>query len=278
MLPSWTDRLHIFIGPQSVDLIRYTRGLKPTELMRASQLCRDPESNEAIWIPAIEAFNKLMLDQHGKADAYVYFSSHFVNYLRILEQEGLSTRDEEEAYVRFCFSDIFGSQSDSFMFSWSGDMAIEPQIASAVDKKFLSAIDEALEPSAVICRSIQPNFMTGFNLLVNRMAKDSQWYVFVESGQVIISYFLNGVCMSLRKARVSERWRTELPSLLIREFNALDLDFNQGNMLISAPEHIELRSLQLDGWNLQTVKLDQALLIAGQYLPVGILENSHAAA
>jgi hypothetical protein len=136
VLPSWTDRLHIFIGPQSVDLILYSRGLKPTELMRASQLCRKAESNEPVWIPAIEAFKKLMLEQQGKADAYVYFSSHFANYLRIPEQDGLATRDEEAAYIRFCFSEVFGSQSDNFIFSWSGDISIEPQISSAVDRNF----------------------------------------------------------------------------------------------------------------------------------------------
>jgi hypothetical protein len=120
--------------------------------------------------------------------------------------------------------------------------------------------------------------MTGFNLLVKLMAKVSQWYVFVESGQIVIGYFLNGICMSLRKVRVSDRWRSELPSLLARELNALDMDLKHGNMLISAPENIELRSLELDGWNLHAVKLDQMLLIAGQYLPIGVLENSHASA
>ncbi len=277
MLPSWTDRLHIFLGPHSVDLVRYSRGLKPTEFMRANQRCREAKANEAIWLPAIEAFEQLMFEQSGHADAYVYLSSHFVNYLRVQDQEGLSTRDEEEAYVRFCFSEIFGAQAEQFILSWSGDVSMDPQVASAVDKHFLSAIDQTLEPSAVICRSIQPNFMTGFNLLVKGLAQDTQWFVLVESGQVVISYFLDGVCQSIRKARISDQWRAELPSLLVREFNALELDPKQGNMLISAPDHIEVRSLHLDGWNVKTVKLDQPLLITGHYLPVGIMENSHAA-
>ena len=277
VLPSWTDRLHIFLGPRSVDLVRYSGGLKPKELMRANQLCREAKSNEAIWLPAIEAFEQLMFEQSGHADAYVYLSSHFVNYLRVQDQEGLSTRDEEEAYVRFCFSEIFGAQSEQFILSWSGDVSMDPQVASAVDKQLLSAIDRTLEPSSVICRSIQPNFMTGFNLLVKDMAQDTQWYVFVEHGQVVISYFLNGVCKSIRKARLSDHWRVELPRLLVREFNATELDLKQGSMMISVPDHMDARSLSLDGWNVKIVKLDQTQLLTGHYVPVGIMEKSHAA-
>ena len=278
MLPSLIDRLHIFLGPQHVDLIRYGRGFKPKEIMRANAPCHLAESNEPVWMPAIEAFKKLMLQQEGKADVFVSFSNHFAQYLLVQSQEGLSTESEEEAYVKFCFSEIYGKQTDHFFFRWSSDLSIDAQVASAVDQDFLNAIDQVLEAKSMSCRAIQPSLMAAYNLMRNRFAAKAHWFVFVEHGCVLIAFFEHGVCSSIRRLRVTSQWKTELPSLLTRAFNAHTVDTIHGNILICVPEYLELRSLPLSGWNVELVQLDQILLLAGQFLPVGISENSHEAA
>ncbi len=278
MLPSLTDRLHVFLGPQRIDLIRYGRGFKPKEIMRDTVPCRVAESNEPLWLPAIEALKKLLSHQDGKLDVLVSFSNHFVQYLLVQSQDGLSTKSEEEAYVKFCFSEIYGKQADHFELRWSGDLSIDAQIASAVEQEFLSAIDEVLESRSMACRALQPSFMNAFNLMRHRIASDAQWFVFVEPGCILIGFFKSGVCSNIRRIRVSRHWKNELPSLLTREFNGLAVDNKQGNILICAPEHLELRSLPLAGWNVEVIQLDQPLLLSGQFLPVGISENSHAAA
>ena len=278
MLPSLTDRLHIFLGPQQVDLIRYGRGFKPKEIMRANAPCHSAESNEPVWLPAIEAFKKLMLHQEGKADVFVSFSNHFAQYLLVQSQEGLSTESEEEAYVKFCLSEIYGKQTDHFVLRWSGDLSIDAQVASAVDQDFLNAIDQVLEPTPMTCRAIQPSLMAAYNLMRHRIASKAHWFVVVEHGCVLIAFFDNGVCSSIRKLRVTTQWKSELPNLLTREFNAHAEDVRHGNILICAPEYLELRSLPLTDWNVEVIQLDQVLLLSGQFLPVGISENSHAAA
>jgi hypothetical protein len=278
VLPSLTERLHIFLGPQQIDLIKFSRGFKPKEIMRESLPCREAEHDEPLWAPAIECFKNLLLKLEGKPDVMICFSSHFVRYLLIPSQGDMSTEAEEGAYVRFCFSEVYGKQSDHFALKWSGDLFSQPQLASAIDQEFLSAIDQVLELKSMKCAGMQPSLMNSFNLMRSRINPHDQWVVFVESGCILICFIKNGLFLTIRRMKVADQWKNELPKLLTREFHTMGVDIKQGNILICSPDHVELKSLPLSGWKVEIVRLDQISLISGQFFPVGIVEHNDAAA
>jgi hypothetical protein len=266
------------LGPQQIDLIKFSRGFKPKEVMRESLPCREAEHDEPLWLPALECFKDLLLKQEGKPEVWLCFSNHFARYLLIQSQSDMSTESEEEAYVRFCFSEVYGKQSDHFALKWSGDLLSRPQIGSAIDQEFLSSIDQVLELKSTKCSGIQPSLMTAFNLMRNRISRADQWFVFIETGCVVICLIKNGVYSAIRRIKVSDQWKNELPKLLTREFHAMGIDNKQGNILICSPDHVELKYLPLSGWKVEIIRLDQISLLSGHFFPVGIVEHNDAAA
>ncbi len=284
MLPSWfnglwRDRLHFVLSPDKVAVVRYARGLQSQITLSKSLDCAELQAGQPLWQPALRAMQKLLAEAGGNADATVTLSSHFVRYALVPAQADLADEVEEEAYVRFCFSEVFGTANAAqWTFRWAGALAVDQQIASAIDTALLTALDEAIGDTDVNLRSVQPYLMSVFNLVRVQMKAAQQWLVLVEPGSANLCAFADGECTSLRTVRLDENWQTALPRLLAREFLIADTGNTTKDLLICAPQRIDLGALQLKGWNVRALGINASSLLQGKFTPVGVTGATNARA
>ena len=278
MLPLWSDRLHIVLAPDKVSMVRMSSGLQVRELLNKSINCAELEAGQPLWQPALQAMQKLLTVAGGKADVKVMLSSHFVRYVLVPVQVDLKDEAEEEAYVRFCFSEVYGAEAADWTLRWNGPLAVDQQIASAIDSSLLSGIEQAMRSVNKRLSSVQPYLMSAFNLVRKHMQADEQWFVLVESGNACLSSFTQGECTSLRTVRLDDDWQQTLPRLLAREFLIAGADNKSRDLLLCAPQHVDLGALQLKGWNMRALTITANALLKGKFTPAGMTGGMHARA
>jgi hypothetical protein len=270
VLPLWSDRLHFVLAPDKVSMVRISGGLRPAELLRKSVECEDLGVDQPLWQPALNAMQKLLTASGGKADVKIMLSSHYVRYVLVPVQADLKDEAEEEAYVRFCFTEVYGVDSKDWTLRWNGPLAVDQQIASAIDSNLLTAIEQILLSTNKRLCSVQPYLMSAFNLVRKHMHAEEQWFVLVESGNACLSSFTQGECTSLRTVRLDEDWQESLPRLLAREFLIAGADNKSRDLLLCAPQHVDLGSLQLKGWNMRALTINANALLKGKFTPGGL--------
>ncbi|MFM9836310.1 MAG: hypothetical protein ACKVOA_09415 [Methylophilaceae bacterium] len=270
MLPLWSDRLHFVLAPDKVTMVRFSGGLQPREVLAKSIDCAALDADQALWQPAFNAMQKLLAVAGGKADVKIMLSSHFVRYVLVPVQADLKDEAEEEAYVRFCFVEVYGEDAKDWTLRWNGALAVDQQIASAIDRNFLAAIEQSAKNSNMKLCSVQPYLMSAFNLVRKHMVADEQWFVLVESGNACLSSFTQGECTTLRTVRLDDDWQETLPRLLAREFLIAGADNKSRDLLLCAPQHVDLGTLQLKGWNMRALTINANALLKGKFTPGGI--------
>ena len=270
MLPLWSDRINFVLSPDKVSMVRFARGAQPREILRKSMDCANLAPGQAIWQPALQAMQTLLSAAGGgKADVNVTLSSHFVRYVLVPPQVDLKDDAEEEAFVRFCFSEVYGAEATNWTLRWAGALAVDQQIASALDTKLLSALQESLHNSQFKLCSVQPYLMAAFNLVRQQMHADEQWFVLVEPGSACLASFAHDACTTLRSMRLDADWLEALPRLLAREFLIAGADNKSRDLLLCAPQRIDLGALQLKGWNARAITLTSNSLLLGKFTPTG---------
>ena len=278
MLPLWSDRLHIVLAPDKVSMVRFSGGLQSRELLAKSIDCAESDADQPLWQPALQAMQKLLAVAGGKADVKVMLSSHFVRYVLVPVQADLKDEAEEEAYVRFCFSEVYGDEASAWTLRWNGSLAVDQQIASAIDGNLLADIEQSMRNVNLRLSSVQPYLMSAFNLVRKHMQAEEQWFVLVESGSACLSSFTQGECTSLRTVRLDSDWQESLPRLLAREFLIAGADNKSRDLLLCAPQHVDLGALQLKGWNMRALTITANALLKGKFTPVGMTGGMHARA
>ena len=112
MLPLWRDRLKIVLSPEHVTVVRLSSGFKQREVFNKTMACALPNQDEAAWQPALRVMRQL-LRQAGsvKANAEIIISNHFVRYQLVKAQADLGSLEEEQGFVRFSFTEVYGSEA-----------------------------------------------------------------------------------------------------------------------------------------------------------------------
>lgn len=277
MLPSWSDRLQIVLAPDRVSLTRLGKGLTPRVLDRKSVPCAAPEVGEALWQPALRVLGALLKQVGGgKAHATVMLSNHFVRYQLIAPQPDLGSVAEEEAFVRFSFSEVYGDEADRWDLRWGSGLDLNPQVASAIDAALLFDLETALTSSGHQLTSLQPYLMAAFNHLRNSVDDKTHWFVLVEPGRVCQALLQRGEWQRLYTARLGNDWATELPSVLDREFRIAGLEAQEGNVTLCLPGHLDLKRLSSEKKSFRELMMSPEALLDGNaktVVSVGVMSS-----
>ena len=111
MLPLWSDKLQIVLTPERVTITRQNGSFKPREIVSNTMPCAAPEQGEHAWKPTLRALQTLLKQKDmSNTSATVLLSNNFVRYQLIGAQPDLSSHDEEQAFVRFSFAEIYGDE------------------------------------------------------------------------------------------------------------------------------------------------------------------------
>ena len=196
---SWRERVRIRIYPGQVEMLRFAPGWRRAAPERHMVACAGtPERNAASWAPVIEALRELLARPNlRRAGATVILSNNFVRYLLIPWSASLVTGEEESAFARMRFVQVYGEAAQSWMLRLSGGVAGSAQIAAAVERPLIDSLTTLLEGSPLALRSIQPLFMSAFNSARKTIGRDA-WLAIAEPGRLLLGLLRGGRWLSLR--------------------------------------------------------------------------------
>jgi len=213
--PSWLDSLRFGLFPDRVAFARYGRGLRP-RLIEKGVVAVEPGGPEP-WRAPLAALAGL-LGEHAKrpADAGIVVSNHFVRYLVLGANPGLSDRGEWREYAAHQFEETYGVKALGWDVRVAEARTPSPRLASAIDRALVEAALAAFAGSRARLVFIEPALVTAFNK-APAVQPPSFWFVHHEPGRVLLGLVRDGVWHSVRGRRAEARWHEELLQMVERE-------------------------------------------------------------
>ena len=244
MLPLWSDKLQIVLTPERVTITRQNGSFKPREMVSNTMPCAAPEQGEHAWQQTLRALQTLLKQKDiSNTSATVLLSNHFVRYQLIGAQPDLSSHDEEQAFVRFSFAEIYGDEVNRWQLRWGSGLQLSPQVASAIDNTLIEQIESMLVVAGIKLNSLQPYLMAAFNYVRKFVDTNPHWFVLVEPGNVCASFMQGGDWRLLHTSRLGTDWATDLPRVLGREFQMVGPIGERSQMIVCLPGYIDRKSV-----------------------------------
>ena len=264
MLPLWSDKLQIVLTPERVTITRQNGSFKPREMVSNTMPCAAPEQGEHAWQPTLRALQILLKKKDiSNTSATVLLSNHFVRYQLIGAQPDLSSHDEEQAFVRFSFAEIYGDEVNRWQLRWGSGLQLSPQVASAIDNTLIEQIESMLVVASIKLNSLQPYLMAAFNYMRKFVDTNPHWFVLVEPGNVCASFMQGGDWRLLHTSRLGTDWATDLPRVLGREFQMVGPIGERSQMIVCLPGYIDPKRLAPVNHSLRILTMTPEMLMQG---------------
>ncbi len=273
MLPLWRDRLKIVLTPEHVTVIRLSAGFNSREVFNKTIVCTVPKQDETIWQPALRVLRQL-LKQSGtaKANAEIIISNHFVRYQLIKAQADLSSLQEEQGFVRFSFTEIYGSEAARWSLRWGTGLDVAPQVASAVDQALLDGIANIFSEIGIKLISLQPYLMAAFNYVSKSIDAQPILFVLVEHGRLCIAWLKDGDWKTLSSTKLGSDWAGELPNVIEREYQRIGTEATIGSILLCLPDFFDHKRLGIDNQSVRILTMSPEALHKRTVLSVASVE------
>lgn len=233
-----TDLLRLFVSPRRVIALRLT-GLS-RKSVALKQVYKAEPGHQVDWHGAMFGLESALRELAGGVGKLeILVSNHFVHYQLLTPQgaAGNLTGEEERAYARHCFSQVFGHDADGWELRVSYERAGVPRVACAMATDFLTALSSRAEESGIKLVSVQPYLAAAFNQWRQQIDNRDLWLAVVEQGRLVLARFEQGTWRWLRSLRIGRRWMADLPNLVMREQHLAGIDAaSAGEVLVFCPE------------------------------------------
>jgi len=195
----WRERVHILIYPQQVEMLRFAPRWKRATPEHKTLTCTGTQDRNATsWTQAVEALRELLAHPNlRRGDATVILSNHFMRYLLVPWNASLVTDEEQLAFARMRFVQIYGAAAQNWTLRLSGGAAGSSQVAAAVERPLIDTLTTLLQNSPLTLRSIQPQLMSAFNGARKAIGHDA-WLAVAEPGRLQLGLLRGGRWLSLR--------------------------------------------------------------------------------
>lgn len=248
MSPSWREQVTISLSPRHVTMVRTSRGLRPALKDRKALSC-PPAADGQNWQPAIEVLRDALTHPNIEAgDATVVLSNHFVRYLLLPWNPDLVTAQEELAFARARFLQVFGEAAQDWVLKLSPVRPGAPGVACALERPLLEVVIALIAGSPLRLRSVQPSLMAVCNKR-DRLPADDAWIAIAESGRLLLGALRAGKWVSLR-SRPLNGHAVVLAEIIEQE--ALLLGIEPGNAKIylhrTGEAALDLHGLKVQDW------------------------------
>jgi hypothetical protein len=273
VLPLWCDRLKIVLTPEHVTVVRLSAGLKPREVFNKTMLCTAAKQDEAAWQPALRVMRQL-LRQAGtaKANAEIIISNHFVRYQLVKAQADLGSTEEEQGFVRFSFTEVYGGEAAKWSMRWGSGLDLAPQVASAIDQSLLDSIANIFAEASIKLISFQPYLMAAFNFVCQSIDAKPVLFVLVEHGRLCIALLKDGDWKSLNSIKLGSDWAGELPNMIERELQRIGSEGSMSNILLCLPDFFDHKRLSMENQSVRILTMSPEALQKRTVLSVASVE------
>ncbi|MCB5183833.1 hypothetical protein LG201_01285 [Methylobacillus gramineus] len=246
--PPWRDELRVLLQPHKLTLLRLKGGIKHTlvaideiALAATDNSNLSKATNPTFWQPAVTSLNKILKESRWRGcNPKVVVSNHFANYSIIPWNAGLTSQQEQQAFVRHCFLQAYGEFSRKWDVRTSPAAYGSPTLASAIDDQLLQALRQEFRQAGMPLRNIHPHLMMAMNVVRQQFGRKplppSLCLVMLEHGRLLIALIENGKWLSLQSYAAESDLELQLEALIEREAIIAGTDASSWPVFIYWPE------------------------------------------
>ena len=248
---SWRDDLRVGLFPDRLVITRVPRGLAKRATQKEIVPLAPGPADAPRWQGAVDALGKLSGDTFKNADVTVVLSNFFVRYTVVPWSATLSGLEERLVFARHCFTETYGAVAEGWVIRASPSSAGKPQLACAVERELIEAVNQAMAATGARFTSLQPQLMASFNLYRKRFGDRPAWFVALEPGLACLALVQGGHWQSMRTTQIGSEWPRELPVLLSREACLVEGAPDCNEVLVSAPDAPYAQLPDTGAWRIQ---------------------------
>lgn len=256
MLPSLRDQARVVLCPDRVVFVRLRRGLRAHVEDKQIVTFAPAEPGEPAWGPALAALKELLDGQQKSADALLILSNHFVRYVVVPWSDELVSEQEQSAFVRHRFTQVYGELSRGWAIVVSNGSSGVPRMASAIDQPLLDAARGVFATSKIRLRSVQPYLMSAFNQWRHELKNGGAWFLLAESDRLCLALLHHGQWHSVRTRHIGPMLGAELPLILDQERLLSGLPDAPSKVLLHVPNDPVFTLAPRGDWATQHLKLE----------------------
>ena len=185
------------------------------------------------WESALAKLESVLSRTEIKPErASVVLGNHFVRYAIVEVDKSLQKEEEQIAFVRHRFGQLYGADTDGWDFRFDQEHPGAPYLVSAVDAQLVMRLRELFAMEEIKLQSIQPGLMRAYNQCRRSLAGKSAWFVILEQGCLCLIWLNNGYPARVRTVRAEEDWLELLPDIIERESYLSEFDISSKEVLL----------------------------------------------
>ena len=301
MSPLWQDEVAIGVAPGRIELVRWSRGLKPVlaeaqvvlpagtgedtpaQMRPARQGASgagevaDHRGSERAgagarwqnWGEAVAALaHALSEPRWQRARARVVISSHYTRFALVEGAAELAREDERAAFVDLRLRAIYGERADDWQLACTPFSGSGRAVACAIDRGLLEALRECTAAARVSLASAQPYLVAAFNAAADAVRGERVWFVAVEEGRIAMAAFAHDQWVGVHSEPVGRDVAESIASMLAQDALLREAADGECRAYVCAPRWLGRLVAPGPGWTMhrvvQTVPETHAAIATGR--------------
>lgn len=236
----WNDRLLVALRPDSITLLRLSRGWKSAVKAKAIIACQ-PDSQLPKWKTAVATLAETIHKKEWRrTHVKVVLSQHFVRSAVMPANLMLKSREEETAFALHSLAQASGETGGDWHMRFADVRPGMPKLVSAVERDLLDALEHAANSASSRLVSARPYFAAAYDGRRRLLSKQNAWLATLESDRCCLLHVQDGVVRHISNRRIFKNAETELPDFLEKERLLAQSDNLPDKIFLVAPEQIRL--------------------------------------
>jgi len=256
----WRDQIQVFLAPERMDIVRFSRGFKPVQMSKATALCQHVQGAPA-WQAALQQLEKHLLEAVG-TDLTITLSNHFTRYVTLPPQTEITTPEEVMSYATFRMREIYAERVDSWVLSVSDWNPISGAVCAAIPRELMTRLEELAVRYQFKLKAVEPYLASVYDRWEKQLSGNRIYLAVIENGRICLAILLDGVWQSIRNQRILHSVADELLAALDQETILSGHKASVELVYLFAPEHPELALPQNCGWSLIPLQTEQLPVLA----------------
>lgn len=250
----WRDQIRVFLAPERVNLVRFSRGFKPVQTAKVTALCQRVQG-VPVWQSAVQNLENNLTDAAG-TELTITLSNHFVRYVTLPPQAEIATPEEVKSYAAFRLREIYAERIDSWDLSVSEWNPLNGAICAAVPRDLMKQLEAMSARHQCKLKEVEPYLASVHDHWCKLLSGNTLFFAVIETGRICIAILSNGIWHSIRNQRILHSAADELLAALDQEAiffgnkEAIELVY------VFAPEHPALTLPSNCGWNVIPIPTD----------------------
>jgi hypothetical protein len=253
--PSWNDRLLIAVRPDRIILLHMARGWRPTVKAKAIMSCLQDDQSPK-WKAAIAALADILQQKEWKRTRVdVVLSQHFVRSTLVPANLALKNREEEETFALHSIAQANSDLAGEWRLRFADARPGIPKLACAVEGALLDTLEHTVAAADNKLASVRPYFVAAYDGRRRQLAKQSAWFVALESDRCCLMRLQDGLLQRISSRRIFASAETELPAFLEQERLLAQAGDLPDKVFLAAPEHHRLAFPPTSSWTVTALPI-----------------------